>query len=36
MRNVATPTTPEAMRRQIAAEIANWKHLIEANNIKVN
>jgi tripartite-type tricarboxylate transporter receptor subunit TctC len=34
--NIATPTTPEAMRQQIASEIANWKQLIEANNIKVN
>ena len=31
-----TPTTPEAMRQQIADEIANWKHLIKANNIKVD
>ena len=28
--------TPEAMRKQIADEIANWKQIIEANNIKVN
>ena len=34
--NIATPTTPEAMRQQIADEIANWKQIIEANNIKVN
>lgn len=33
--NIATPTTPEEMRDQIAGEIANWKQLIEANNIKV-
>ena len=33
--NIATPTTPEDMRDQIAGEIANWKQLIEANNIKV-
>jgi len=33
--NIATPTTPEEMRDQIATEIANWKQLIEANNIKV-
>jgi tripartite-type tricarboxylate transporter receptor subunit TctC len=33
--NVATPTSPEEMRDQIAGEIANWKQLIEANNIKV-
>ena len=34
--NIATPTTPEAMRQQIADEIANWKQIVEANNIKVN
>jgi tripartite-type tricarboxylate transporter receptor subunit TctC len=34
--NIATPTTPEGMRQQIADEIANWKNLIVANNIKVN
>ena len=33
---VGTPTTPEAMRQQIAAEIANWKQIVEANNIKVD
>jgi len=33
--NVATPTTPEQMREQIAGEIVTWKQLIEANNIKV-
>lgn len=33
--NIATPTSPEDMRDQIAGEIANWKQLIEANNIKV-
>jgi len=33
--NIATPTTPEQMREQIASEIATWKQLIEANNIKV-
>ena len=33
--NIATPTTPEQMREQITGEIANWKQLIEANNIKV-
>jgi tripartite-type tricarboxylate transporter receptor subunit TctC len=33
--NIPTPTTPEEMRDQIATEIANWKQLIEANNIKV-
>ncbi len=34
--NIATPTTPEGMRQQIADEIANWKQIIAANNIKVN
>ena len=34
--NIATPTTPEGMRQQMAEEIANWKQIIEANNIKVN
>ena len=34
--NIATPTTPEGMREQMADEIANWKQIIEANNIKVN
>jgi tripartite-type tricarboxylate transporter receptor subunit TctC len=34
--NVATPTTPEGMRDQIANEIATWKQIVEANNIKVN
>jgi tripartite-type tricarboxylate transporter receptor subunit TctC len=34
--NIATPTTPEAMRQQITDEVANWKHLIQANNIKVD
>lgn len=34
--NVATPTTPEAMRKQMEDEIANWKDLIKANNIKVD
>jgi len=33
--NIATPTTPEQMREQMASEIATWKQLIEANNIKV-
>ncbi len=33
--NVATPTTPEAMRQQIVDEIANWKQIVAANNIKV-
>jgi tripartite-type tricarboxylate transporter receptor subunit TctC len=34
--NIATPTTPEGMRQQITDEIANWKRIVEANNIKVN
>jgi tripartite-type tricarboxylate transporter receptor subunit TctC len=33
--NIATPTTPEQMRQQITDEIANWKQLIAANNIKM-
>ncbi len=34
--NVATPTTPEAMRKQLESEIANWKRIVVANNIKVD
>ena len=34
--NIATPTTPEEMGRQIEDEIANWKRLIEVNKIKVD
>jgi tripartite-type tricarboxylate transporter receptor subunit TctC len=34
--NVATPSTPDEMRRQIADEIATWKEIIATNNIKVN
>lgn len=34
--NVGTPTTPEAMRQQITDEIANWRHIIKVNNIKVD
>jgi tripartite-type tricarboxylate transporter receptor subunit TctC len=34
--NIATPTTPEGMGKQIEDEIANWKRLIAANNIKVD
>jgi len=34
--NIGTPTTPEAMRKQIEDEIAHWKQLVEVNNIKVN
>src|SRR4051812_5632444 len=33
--NIGTPTTPEQMRQQMTDEIANWKQLIEANNIKM-
>ena len=34
--NIATPTTPEAMGQQIESEIANWRRIVEANNIKVD
>ena len=34
--NIAMPTTPEEMRRQIEDEIAHWKQIVEANHIKVN
>jgi len=34
--NIATTGTPEDMRKQIADEIANWKQIVEANNIKLN
>ena len=34
--NIATPTTPEEMRKQMADEIANWKEIIAANHIKLN
>jgi tripartite-type tricarboxylate transporter receptor subunit TctC len=34
--NIATPTTPEGMRTQMADEIANWRQIIAANNIQVN
>ena len=30
------PTAPEAMRKQIEDEIANWKAIVKANDIKVN
>jgi tripartite-type tricarboxylate transporter receptor subunit TctC len=33
--SVATPTTPEGMRRQMTEEIAHWKELIAANHIKI-
>jgi tripartite-type tricarboxylate transporter receptor subunit TctC len=34
--NIATPTTPEAMKKQIVDEIAHWQGIVKANNIKVN
>jgi tripartite-type tricarboxylate transporter receptor subunit TctC len=34
--NIATPTTPGGMHKQIADEIANWKQIVEVNKIKVN
>jgi tripartite-type tricarboxylate transporter receptor subunit TctC len=34
--NIATPTTPEAMARQIEDEIGNWRRIVAANNIKVD
>jgi tripartite-type tricarboxylate transporter receptor subunit TctC len=33
--NIATPTTPEGMREQMATEIATWKQLITVNKIKI-
>ena len=33
--NIATPTTPEGMNKQITEEIATWKQLVEANNIHI-
>ena len=33
--NIATPTTPEGMRQQMADEIATWKQLIAANRIEI-
>jgi tripartite-type tricarboxylate transporter receptor subunit TctC len=33
--NIATPTTPEGMNKQITEEIATWKQLVEANNIQI-
>jgi len=33
--NVATPTTPEEMSRRNEDEIARWKQIVVANNIKV-
>src|SRR5262245_42703498 len=34
--NIATPTTPDEMKKQIADEIATWKDIIAKNDIKVN
>jgi tripartite-type tricarboxylate transporter receptor subunit TctC len=34
--NIASPTTPEGMKKQIENEIANWKKIVEDNKIKVN
>ena len=34
--NIATPTTPEGMREQMASEIATWKQLIAVNKIKID
>jgi tripartite-type tricarboxylate transporter receptor subunit TctC len=34
--NIATPTTPEEMHKQMADEIANWKQVIASNHIKLN
>jgi tripartite-type tricarboxylate transporter receptor subunit TctC len=34
--NVATPTTPDGMRKQIEDEIANWKRIVADNDIKLN
>jgi tripartite-type tricarboxylate transporter receptor subunit TctC len=33
--NVATPSTPEGMRKQIEDEIANWKQIVAANKIEI-
>jgi tripartite-type tricarboxylate transporter receptor subunit TctC len=34
--NIATPSTPEGMLMQMQSEIAHWKEIVAANNIKVN
>ena len=34
--NIATPSTPDEMRKQIADEIAVWKEIVAKNDIKVN
>jgi tripartite-type tricarboxylate transporter receptor subunit TctC len=34
--NIAAPSTPEGMRKQIEDEIGNWKAIVAANNIKLN
>jgi tripartite-type tricarboxylate transporter receptor subunit TctC len=33
--NIGTPTTPEAMKKQMQDEIANWKGIVAANKIKL-
>jgi tripartite-type tricarboxylate transporter receptor subunit TctC len=34
--NIGTPTTPQAMRKQIEDEIVHWKRIVEDNRIQVN
>jgi tripartite-type tricarboxylate transporter receptor subunit TctC len=34
--NIETTGTPEAMQKQMTDEVALWKGIVEANNIKVN
>jgi tripartite-type tricarboxylate transporter receptor subunit TctC len=34
--NVAAPSTPEGMKKQIEDEIANWKEIVATNRIKLN
>jgi tripartite-type tricarboxylate transporter receptor subunit TctC len=34
--NVAAPSTPEGMKKQIEDEIANWKEIVATNKIKLN
>jgi tripartite-type tricarboxylate transporter receptor subunit TctC len=34
--NIATPTTPDGMRKQIADEIENWRTIVSVNKIQVN
>ena len=33
--NIATPSTPEAMKKQIEDEIANWKAIVATNKIEL-